>query len=589
MQVFSFILALYRTYPRLLSVNIVVLIVINLMGVFSIFSLAPIIDSFLYPDLTDSSELTKRVTNILQLVDLPVTQVTFIGLFVIFQILKSVLQILAQYLFVRAKFFVLKDLSLSMFVDFFYSRWTFFSSNKLGTLLNTFWREINAVAGAVFVMGLFFANILQAIFFLAVPFYVSWQVTSVSLLVAAVISIPFLALGKWNYSLGQKSTATANDMMGTIQENLSLVKIIQGFGCQLKNMRKYERAFDEHSKYAVKANFVMNATPHMYEPVSLIVVLVTLYTSQVLSVHLSEIVAILWAFRLAMPALGNIVTQKNTLMQNYPGYEQVKRLRAHARSLKIHSGERRFEGFNCELALRNLEFSYTDGVPVLKDINIRVEKGKMVALVGESGSGKSTLIDIVMGFNEPSSGQMTIDGVPYTDYDITSLRQKIGYVPQNSVLFDMTIRENLLWANESATDADIENACRQANACEFIEEFPDKYDTLVGDRGVRLSGGQCQRIALARAILRKPELLILDEATSALDTHSEQLIQAAIDNIIRTTTVIVIAHRLSTIANADYIYVLEDGEIVEAGTQQTLRAEDGLFNDMIRLQNLTAV
>jgi ABC-type multidrug transport system fused ATPase/permease subunit len=271
-----------------------------------------------------------------------------------------------------------------------------------------------------------------------------------------------------------------------------------------------------------------------------------------------------------------------------PSYEQVKNLQHQARELEQRSGELLFSGFHQEIAVEDLTFEYPGHKPTLMDVNLRIPKAKMIAVVGESGAGKSTLIDMIMGFNEPLSGRVTFDGVPLERFDIKSYRQRIGYVPQDSILFNMTIRDNLRWANEAATDEEIKQACRQANADEFIERFPDGYDVLVGDRGVRLSGGQCQRVALARAILRKPDLLILDEATSSLDTKSERLIQQAIENIARETTVVVIAHRLSTITNADYVYVLHKGRIVEEGTYKELVRKQGHFSRMTQMQALEA-
>ena len=209
----------------------------------------------------------------------------------------------------------------------------------------------------------------------------------------------------------------------------------------------------------------------------------------------------------------------------YPSYEQVKGLKQRAMELRQRSGELPFTGFRREIVLANFTFGYPGHEPTLVDVNMRIPKGKMVAVVGESGAGKSSLIDTIMGFNEPLFGQITFDDVPMHEFDINSYRRRLGYVPQESILFNMTIRDNLKWTNEAATDVDMREACRLANADEFIDLLPEGYDTIVGDRGMRLSGGQCQRVALARAILRKPELLILDEATSSIDTHSERLIQ----------------------------------------------------------------
>jgi len=222
----------------------------------------------------------------------------------------------------------------------------------------------------------------------------------------------------------------------------------------------------------------------------------------------------------------------------------------------------------------------------LNDINITIKKGKMTAIVGESGSGKSTLIDLLIGFYEPDKGVILADKKSLQEFDIYSFRQHIGYVPQDTVLFNDTVKNNLLWSNEKAKEMEIVEACKLANADEFIMNLSDGYDTVVGERGVKLSGGERQRIALARALLRIPELLILDEATSALDSRSELLIKSAIENIAHKTTLVVIAHRLSTIINADSIYVLQKGCMVEQGKYQELMSKGGIFKDMARHQGL---
>jgi ABC-type multidrug transport system fused ATPase/permease subunit len=222
----------------------------------------------------------------------------------------------------------------------------------------------------------------------------------------------------------------------------------------------------------------------------------------------------------------------------------------------------------------------------LNDINITIKKGKMTAIVGESGSGKSTLIDLLIGFYEPDKGVILADKKPLQEFDIYSFRRHIGYVPQDTILLNDTVKNNLLWSNEKATEMEIVEACKLANAREFIMELSDGYDTVVGERGVRLSGGERQRIALARALLNKPELLILDEATSALDSRSELLIKSAIENIAHKTTLVVIAHRLSTIVNADYIYVLQKGRIIEQGKFDSLISLDGAFRRTVKIQRV---
>jgi ABC-type multidrug transport system fused ATPase/permease subunit len=235
---------------------------------------------------------------------------------------------------------------------------------------------------------------------------------------------------------------------------------------------------------------------------------------------------------------------------------------------------------------KGVSFSYPGHNPVLNDINMTIKKGEMTAIVGDSGSGKSTLIDLLIGFYEPDKGVILADKKPLQEFDIYSFRRHIGYVPQDTVLFNDTVKNNLLWSNEKATEKDIVEACKLANADEFIMNLSDGYDTVVGERGVRLSGGERQRIALARALLRKPELLILDEATSALGSRSEMLIKSAIENITHKTTLVVIAHRLSTIVKADYIYVLQKGRIIEQGKYDSLIKFNSAFKQAVEMQRL---
>jgi len=233
-----------------------------------------------------------------------------------------------------------------------------------------------------------------------------------------------------------------------------------------------------------------------------------------------------------------------------------------------------------------VNFVYPDGTQTLKDCSLNLPKGRMSAIVGPSGAGKTTFLDLLMGFYRPTSGSVKIDGRPLQDYDVGGWRRRIGYVPQEPFLFHTTVRENLLWASENASPADIEKALDSANASEFVSELAEGLDTVVGDRGVRLSGGQRQRIALARALLRKPEILILDEATSALDSQSETLIQNAVEKISKEVTVIVVAHRLSTIQKADRVYALSKGRVAESGTFSELMAAGGEFSRSAQLQGL---
>jgi ABC-type multidrug transport system fused ATPase/permease subunit len=253
---------------------------------------------------------------------------------------------------------------------------------------------------------------------------------------------------------------------------------------------------------------------------------------------------------------------------------------------RIRSGIRagRFKG---NVSFENIQFFYPtrQDVEVLKSVSLEIPAGKKVALVGQSGAGKSTFMQLLLQFHFPHAGSILMDGRSIYDYDLESYRQNFAIVPQEVILFGGTIRENILYGKPEASDAEIEEAAKQANAWDFISMFPERLDTVVGERGIKLSGGQRQRIAIARAILRNPSILLLDEATSSLDAESEKVVQDALNRLMEGRTSIIIAHRLATIRDVDCIYVLENGRIVEQGTHESLSSKpDGAYSSLAKLQ-----
>ena len=251
------------------------------------------------------------------------------------------------------------------------------------------------------------------------------------------------------------------------------------------------------------------------------------------------------------------------------------------------SAKKSFPTFEGHVAYQDVQFSYPtrQDVEVLKGISFQIEPGQKVALVGASGAGKSTIIQLLLRFYQANGGSILIDHQPVASYNLTNYRKNIAIVPQEVLLFGGSIRENILYGNPDASENEVIEAAKQANAWEFIAGFPEGLETIVGERGIKLSGGQRQRVAIARAILKDPAILLLDEATSSLDAESEQLVQHALDQLMEGRTSIIIAHRLATIRNVDCIYVLDDGKIVESGTHQELfQNETGIYHQLAKLQ-----
>lgn len=586
MKAFTFIREIFRKFPLLLFANSFLLLLIGIIEGITLFSLVVVTDLFLNPTLNGASQITQNILAMFKFIGLPTTLGWVLAFLIFFTFLKTGFQIFSLYMVLKIKYAVLRDIMLETFDDFFNARWYFFSSSKQGTLLNTFLREITVVGEAFGTMSDYFASIFLTVVFLIVPFYISWQVTCSVLVVILFITSPFLFLSKFGYNLGKLNTSTANKITKVIQESLSSAKVILGFGNTSKSLKALKNSYEDHCKAALKSQVFRNSILLLFHPATVVVLIIGLFIARNITLPLSETLALFYALSRVIPLISRITHGKSGLDNFFPSYEQVLNLRQQAKELKQPSGTKKFTGFTKEIVVENLSFTFPNHEHILNNINMVIPKGRMVAVVGVSGVGKSTLVDMIMRFHDPISGKIFIDEVNLKDYDVVSYRQRIGYVPQDTILFNISIRDNLIWANEFANDREINSACQKANAEEFIVRLPKGYDTLVGDRGVRLSGGQAQRIALARAILRKPEILILDEATSNLDSYSECLIQQATENIAKETTVIVVAHRLSTIKNADFIYVLKDGSIEEKGTYSELVGKNGQFYRMVNLQAL---
>ncbi|MGK5091543.1 ABC transporter ATP-binding protein [Deltaproteobacteria bacterium TL4] len=584
MNTFTFGYLFFRRFPKSFLYLISLLSIQGLFAAFSVVSIAPIVDLFLHPDLQGMSPITLKLIQQAQKIGLSSSIFVFIGFFLSSLILKNVFFTFARWLSLRLKYQVLQELSQETLESFFKAKWIFFSNASQGTFFNTFLREIGMVGDAFGQLGLLIANISQVLIFLIVPLVIAWEITLICILLAVLCSLPILLLGKINYRMGQENTRTANITTTALKEIIGAAKVIMGFGERKQGMNWYITAFDAHRQATIKSQTLSFAMPLIYEPLGMLALFGALLATKVISIPISETAVVIWGLHSILPLIGQIVSQRNLLRGFLPSYEQVQQLKQTAQQWEMLSGTKIFTSLIDPIRLTNVSFTYPGKDPILVNLNLQFPRGKMIAVVGKSGSGKSTLIDLLLGLNSPDKGKILLNGNPLQEYDLDSYRQKIGYVPQDAVLFNMSIRDNLLWANAQATERELWKSCDQANATEFIEKLPEGLDTIIGDRGIRLSGGQCQRLALARALVRKPELLVLDEATSALDTESERLIQQAIDHIAGSLTIVVIAHRLSTIAHADYVYVLKEGSVLEEGTYKDLLDRKSVFYSMVQSQ-----
>jgi ABC-type multidrug transport system fused ATPase/permease subunit len=587
MKILQLVWTFYKKYPLLFLLNISMLTFVCFIQVASTLLIAPVIDVFISPELKNVSTITQRLFDCLNMLNISVTKINILILFLLFNTLLSASIIVTNWLILKTQYAMVKSLAVETFNAFFNARWHFFNTQRYGSILNTLTREIDGVRNAFVAVGKMLSEFIRAMVFIVVPVYISWKITSIAVVLGCLFVVPFIFFNRASYRLGKGNTVSSNKVMGLIHESLGAAKVILGYGNHTKYMRKFNEVFGARCNYEIKSDVLQNALPKIFEPFGWMAIIITMYISSEYSkLTIAEMGIIGYAFLRIIPMIGGFTSTKHVIVNFYPSYEQVAYMNRLACENIQKTGSLVFNRIDDGIEYKGVSFSYPGHNPVLNDINITIKKGKVTAIVGESGSGKSTLIDLLIGFYEPDKGEILADKKPLQEFDIYSFRHHIGYVPQDTVLFNDTVKNNLLWSNKKATEKEIIEVCKLANADEFIMNLSDGYDTVVGERGVKLSGGERQRIALARALLRTPELLILDEATSALDSRSELLIKSAIEKIAHKTTLVVIAHRLSTIVNADLIYVLQKGRIIEQGNYHNLIKSGNVFKQAVEMQRL---
>lgn len=580
--IFSEFLTRYR---RQFGLLFLLLVLDGVLAAMSVLAVVPMADFLLDPSLGKPSRVTRVVLAFCFEMNLTPNFWLFGLFFVGLNLFKSMMEVTIRYAILFIKYAVVRGLFGDALRTFFKARWEFFSGSDQGQLLNTLNKELNTIGDTLGALATLLAKTIQLGIYLIVPLWLNASLTLTTLGITAVLGLPFMLLHRLSYRVGKRNTETANIVMGVLVEIIGAARLILGFGRQKQARERYLEAFDKHVHVALRLQTLWTATDTFFKPLGMLAVVIAMGFALQQQAQVSEMAAVMWSLLASLPILAALFQGNISISAFLPSYEQLMLLRKKAAEVEEIEGQRIFTGLEHGIELKNLDFTYPGREQTLKDLNIFIQKGKMTALLGESGSGKSTVTDIVLGLQIPDKGRVLIDGVPFGEWKQNSFRERIGYVPQDPLLFNATIRDNLLWSFKQANENDLWDALHLANADGFVKELPQGIDTVVGDRGVRLSGGQRQRIALARALLRKPVLLILDEATSSLDSESEMLIQQSIEQVARETTILIVAHRLSTVAKADQVYVLQQGRVIEEGSFNELcMKSSSVLNKMITVQ-----
>jgi ABC-type multidrug transport system fused ATPase/permease subunit len=574
-----------KEHPRSFLFLLFLLILEGIFAASSVLAIVPLADFLFDPMLIDPSKVTLFVQDKFLVLGIPINFWSLGIFFASLNLLNGAFKVIVRYAVLNVKYLILRNLFNDTLSKFFNTKWSFFSEESHGKLLNTMNKELSIVGDTIGHIATQFAQVIQFIIYLSIPFWLNASMTVIAIVIALGFGILFLRLNKLSYKLGQKNTATSNIALGVLTEILQSARIILGFGKHNNAKLRYLKAFDEHMKVTIKSQILSAIVPNFFMPLGIVATVIAFGISLAQGDRLPELTAVLWSLLSIMPIISSFI-QTNIGINNFiPSYEQLLYLRKKADESKEINGNKTFKSLIKGIRFNGVYFSYPNRENVIHNLDLYVQKGKVTALIGPSGSGKSTITDLVLGLQSPSKGKILIDETPLSEYKQISYRAKIGYVPQDSVLFHSSIRDNLLWSSESSNEDELWEALDAANASSFIKQLPEGINTIVGDRGTRLSGGQRQRIALARALLRKPEFLILDEATSALDSESEKLIKKSIEGLAKDTTILIVAHRLSTIENADQVYVIQNGIVVEEGSFSKLsRKTDGILNLMLKTQ-----
>lgn len=510
----------------------------------------------------------------------------------IFVIVRPPIEFIRQYLAQWTSNKILYDIRKKLYNHLQALSARFYANNQVGQVISRVINDVEQTKDFI-LTGLMniWLDCITIIIALSIMFFLDVKLT-----LAALFIFPFYILtvyvffGRLRKLTRERSQALA-EVQGFLHERVQGISVVKSFAIEdneAKNFDKKNTNFLTRALKHTRWNAYSFAAVNTVTDIGPIIVIgVGAYLAISGSITVGTLAAFVGYLELLFGPLRRLVASFTTLTQSFASMDRVFQLIDEDYDIKNGVGAQPIEIKQGRIDIDHVSFQYNDNeVPILKDINLSIEKGETVAFVGMSGGGKSTLINLIPRFYDVTSGQILIDGHNIKDFLTGSLRNQIGLVQQDNILFSDTVKENILLGRPTATDEEVVEAAKMANAHDFIMNLPQGYDTEVGERGVKLSGGQKQRLSIARIFLNNPPILILDEATSALDLESESIIQEALDVLSKDRTTLIVAHRLSTITHADKIVVIENGHIVEKGTHRELIAKQGAYEHLYSIQNL---
>ena len=531
----------------------------------------------------------------------PTTTLLFIGLFLaITTFLKTGAYFLTSACIVPIRTGVVRDIRNQLYRKITSLPLGFFSEERKGDIIARMSGDVQEVENSIMSsLDMLFKNPVLIIAYFATLIFISWQLTLFTLVIVPVMGWFMGIVGRRLKQDSVKAQALWSDTMSQVEETLGGLRIIKAFCAEGKMNKRFDQVNSAYRNDLMRVNIRQSSAHPMSEFLGTVMIVIVLWFGGILVLNNQAITGPTFIYYMViLYSIINPLKEFSKAGYNIPkglaSMERIDKILMAENTIQEPANPKHIDGFNHQIEFKNVSFKYGEQW-VLKDINLIIPKGKTIAIVGQSGSGKSTLVDLIPRYYDVQEGEVLIDGINVKDLGIHDLRQLIGNVNQEAILFNDSFRNNISFGIPEIPESPetpeqlqkrIEEAAKIANAYDFIMQSENGFDTNIGDRGGRLSGGQRQRVSIARAILKNPPILILDEATSALDTESERLVQDALERLMKTRTTVAIAHRLSTIKNADEICVLHEGSIVERGTHEELLSFDGYYKKLNDMQSL---
>ena len=520
------------------------------------------------------------------------TTLLLIGLFLAFTtLLKTGAYFLTSACIVPIRTGVVRDIRNQLYEKITSLPMGFFSEERKGDIIARMSGDVLEVENSIMAsLEMLFKNPVLIVAYFATMLFVSWQLTTFTLVIVPVMGWFMGLVGRKLKQDSAKAQSLWSDTMSQVEETLGGLRIIKAFCAEEKMNHRFDQTNSSYRSHLMKVNIRQSSAHPMSEFLGTVMIVIVLWFGGMLVLNNQAITGPTFIYYMVIlysiiNPLKEFSKASYSIPKGLASMERIDKILMAENTITEVEHPKHIASFEHQIEFRHVSFRYGEQW-ILKDINLIIPKGKTIAIVGQSGSGKSTMVDLIPRYYDVQEGEVLIDGINVKDLGIHDLRQLIGNVNQEAILFNDTFRNNISFGVDNATDEQIAEAAKIANAYDFIMQSEHQFETNIGDRGGRLSGGQRQRVSIARAILKNPPILILDEATSALDTESERLVQDALERLMKTRTTVAIAHRLSTIKNADEILVLHEGQIVERGTHEELLGIDGYYNKLNDMQSL---